>query len=218
MSTSNIWKHEISTLLQKNYPQLIEKGLQEEIVQVGKLMQFKEEEIIMDFGSYIKIIPLVVKGLIKVSRESNDGSELFLYYLKQGESCTMSFTCCMMNKKSEIRTVAEEDSLVIGIPVKYMDEWMRRYQSWKNFVMISYDNRMFELITTIESIIFKKMDERLLAHLQKKAAMTGSNIIEATHQMIASDLGASREAISRLLKQLEKDGKLLLGRNRITLI
>lgn len=218
MNTSNIWQHEISALLQKNYPQLVEKGLQEEIMQVGKLMQFKEEEIIMDFGSYIKMIPLVVKGVIKVSRESNEGSEIFLYYLKQGESCTMSFTCCMMNKKSEIRTVAEEDSLVIGIPVKYMDEWMRRYQSWKNFVMISYDDRMFELIKTIESIIFKKMDERLLIYLQKKASVTNSKVIEATHQVIAFDLGASREAISRLLKQLEKDGKLLLGRNRITLI
>lgn len=218
MNTSNSWQHEISALLQKNYPQLLEKGLQEEIMQVGKLMQFKEEEIIMDFGSYVKTIPLILKGLIKISRASDDGNEVFLYNLQPGDSCTMSFSCCRMDKKSEIRTVAEEESLVIAIPVHYMDEWMRRYQSWKNFVMISYDNRMFELIKTIESMIFKKMDERLLSHLQKKAAVTNSKVIEATHQMIASDLGASREAISRLLKQLEKDGKLLLGRNRITLI
>jgi len=211
-------EQEIRDYLRKHYPNIAERGLQDEIAHIGKLMEFKAGDVIMDYGAYVKLIPLVVAGSIKVSREGDDGNELFLYYLRPGESCTMSFTCCMMNKRSEMRTQAEEDALVIAIPIRYMDDWMSRYQSWKNFVMLSYDNRMKELIHTIDEIAFKKMDERLLTYLRKKAEVTGSNSIQATHQEIAYDLNASREAVSRLLKQLENEGEVRLGRNRVDLI
>ncbi len=209
---------EMLEMLRKHYPNLAERSLQEEIIQVSKLLFFKAGEIIMDFNSYVKIIPLVVQGSLKINREGDDGQEIFLYYLEPGEACTMSFTCCLMNKQSQIRAVAEDDTLLIGIPVRYMDDWMTRYQSWKNFVMMSYDNRMIELIKTIDSIAFQKMDERLLQYLQRKAKVTGSREISATHQEIAYDLNASREAVSRLLKQLEKEGYVKLGRNKIELI
>ncbi len=208
----------ILDLVRKNYPQIAEKRLQEEIAEVGKLLSFKEGEIIQDIGSYIKMVPLILEGSIKVSREDEDGNELFLYYLIAGETCSMSFTCCMMNKRSEIRTVAEEDTTLIGIPIRYMDDWMSRYQSWKNFVMRTYDSRMLELVKTIDSIAFKKMDERLMQYLENKSEAHKSNVISSTHQEIAYDLNASREAISRLLKQMEKEKIVKLGRNKIELL
>lgn len=210
--------HHILQLLQKKYPQIAEKSLQEEIATVGKLMQFRADEVIMDYGSYVRFVPLILEGSIKVSREDEEGNELFLYYLAPGETCSMSFTCCMMNKKSEIRTIAEEQTQVIAIPIRYMDQWMVKYHSWKNFILMSYDDRMNQLIKTIDSIAFQKMDQRLIAYLEKKAKATDSNVINATHQQIAYDLNASREAISRLLKQLEKEGEVKLGRNKIELI
>lgn len=211
-------QEQVRNLLLKNYSEIAERGLQEEIVQVGRLMSFRAGEIIMDFGSYVRMIPLVVKGSVKVVREDDEGREIFLYYLQPGEACSMSFTCCMMNKKSEIRTVAEDDTDIIAIPIRYMDEWMTKYQSWKNFVMRTYDARMNELIRTIDDIAFKKMDERLLLYLEKKAEALGDKVINTTHQDIAYDLNASREAISRLLKQLEKEGMVKLGRNKIEII
>lgn len=208
----------ILQLVRKNFPNIAEKQLQEEIATVGKLMSFKEGELIQDVGSYIKLVPLVIEGSIKVSREDEEGNELFLYYINGGDTCSMSFTCCMMNKKSEIRTFAEEDSTVIGVPIKYMDEWMTRYQSWKNLILQTYDFRMLELIKAIESIAFKKMDVRLLEYLQLKSKTLGTKVISSTHQQIAYDLNASREAISRLLKQMEKEGLVTLGRNKITVL
>ncbi|NBC09558.1 MAG: helix-turn-helix domain-containing protein [Bacteroidetes bacterium] len=217
MITENT-KSEILSLIRKNYPQIAERQLQEDIAQVGNIMHFKAGELIMDFGAYVKLVPLIIEGSIKVSREDEEGNELFLYYLQPGETCSMSFTCCLMDKKSEIRTVAEENTTLIGIPTRYMDEWMSRYPSWKNFVMTSYDRRMLELVYTIDSIAFKKMDERLLDYLEKKAEANNNRTLQATHQEIAYDLNASREAVSRLLKQLEKDGLVELGRNRIQLL
>ncbi|MFN9681478.1 MAG: Crp/Fnr family transcriptional regulator [Bacteroidota bacterium] len=208
----------ILNYIRTEYPQLAEKSLQDEIASVGKVITFKSGDIILDIGSYINSMPLIISGLIKAVREDSEGNEIFLYYLAGGETCSMSFTCCLMNKKSEIRTIAEEDTLLIAIPSKYMDEWMSKYASWRNWVMKSYELRMKELLKTIDSIAFQKMDERLLAYLQNKAEKVHSKILHTTHQEIAYDLNASREAVSRLLKQLENDHYVVLGRNKIEIL
>lgn len=204
--------------IRDEYPQLADKSLQEEIASVGRVLTFKSGEIILDIGSYIKSMPLIISGLIKAVREDSADNEIFLYYLSNGETCSMSFTCCLMNKKSEIRTIAEEDTLLISIPSKYMDEWLSKYVSWRNWVMKSYEMRMQELLKTIDSIAFQKMDERLLTYLQNKAKKLNAKIIHTTHQEIAYDLNASREAISRLLKQLENEKFVILGRNKIEMV
>jgi len=211
-------KDTILELVQNCFPQLAEPGLVKEIAEQGQLMKFSAGEIIQDTGSYIRLVPLVIEGSIKVSREEDDGREIFLYYLNGGDTCSMSFSCCMMMKKSNLRTLAEENTTIIGIPIRYVDEWMNKYVSWKNFVMRSYDDRLNELINTIDSIAFRKMDERLLEYLEKKMETTGLKVIKATHQEIAYDLNASREAVSRLLKQMEREGMVKLGRNQIQLL
>lgn len=210
---------EILQLLRSSYPAISEPLLQNEIANVGQLMHFKAGTIIMDFGVYVRMVPLVIKGSVKVVREDEAGeNELFLYFLNAGDTCSMSFSCCMMEKQSNIRTSAEDDTTIIGIPVKYVDAWMMKYKSWKNFVMNSYDLRLNELVRTIDHIVFRKLDERLLAYLKQKSEANSSKLILATHQEIAFDLSASREAISRLLKQLEKLGAIKLGRNKIELL
>ena len=208
----------IPKLLRQYFPQLAEKQLQEDIASFGQLYHFSADQIIMDFGEYVRMVPLVIEGSIKVLRENEEGREILLYYLQPGQTCSMSFTCCMTHKKSMIRTIAEEKTTVIGIPIQYMDDWMTVYKSWKNFVMTAYDFRMIELIKVVDSIAFKQMDTRLLEYLQTKAAATQSSVIYSTHQDIAKDLNASREAVSRLLKQLERMGKVRLGRNQVELI
>lgn len=210
---------EIPKLLKQHFPDLSEPDLQSEIARVGITRNFKEGEIIMNFGSYIKAVPLLISGSIKVVREDEDeNKEMLLYFLNAGETCSMSFSCCMMDKQSDIRTTAEDDSKIIAIPIKYVHEWMSKYPSWRNFVMRSYDSRMQEMVKTLDSIAFKKMDERLWEYLIKRSKAHDSKTIHSTHQEIANDLNASREAISRLLKQLEKKGSITLERNKIMLM
>ena len=209
---------EILGWVQNHFPQFSEPALQQDIARYGTIREFHRGQVIMDYGSYVKEVPLVVKGSIKVMREGEDGEEILLYFLNDGETCSMSFSCCMMQKESSIRTLAEEDVLLISIPIKYVDLWMNQYVSWRNFVMLSYDARILELVKTLDSIAFKKLDQRLLRYLKHKAEANHSTTIQATHQEIAYDLNASREAISRLLKQLEAQGSLTLGRNKIELI
>ena len=206
-------------IVQKNFPQIAEKGLQEEIATVGTLMQFGAGTVIMDYGSYVKLVPLIVSGSIKVTREDEEeGREMLLYFLGAGETCSMSFTCCMMNKQSAIRTEAIEDTSLVGVPIQYIDSWMNKYQSWKNFIMLNYDQKMMELVRVIDNIAFESMDNRLKKYLRARTKSTRSNIIQATHSEIAADLNASREAVSRLLKKLENQGVVALARNQVEIL
>lgn len=204
--------------IKQYFPAFIEPGLQQVLANEGRIHHFKEGDIIMDYGGYVRMLPLVLNGTIKISRLSDDGSELFLYYLTRGESCTMTFSCCMHDKQSEIRAVAEEDTTIFALPHQRLDQWMMTYKSWKNFVISAYDQRLNELIRTIDQITFHQLDKRLMDYVYKRAAIHQDQTINTTHQQIADDLNVSREAVSRLLKNLERQGKLKLGRNQIVLV
>jgi CRP/FNR family transcriptional regulator len=211
-------KESLAQLVRERFPFLSDKNLINDIAEHGQIMSFKEGEIIMDYNSYVRFVPLIISGTIKVTREDDDeGREMILYLLNGGDTCSMSFTCCMMQKRSSIRTQALEDTTIIGIPLEVVETWMSKYVSWRNFIMKTYDEKMLELVKVIDSIAFEGMDERLLKYLRNLADSLKSNMINITHQQIAYDLNASREAVSRLLKKLEQNGVLELGRNKVIL-
>jgi CRP/FNR family transcriptional regulator, anaerobic regulatory protein len=201
-----------------SFPVFFEEELKKEILRIAKTYSISSGEIIMDIGQSINQIPLVLKGSIKILREDAEGNEIFLYYLEPGHACATSITCCMSGQRSTIRAVAEDDTVFLGIPIEYSDEWMVKFKSWKNFVMNTYAERFEELLKAIDQLAFKKMDERLAKYLHDKAALHDKSEIHISHQEIAYDLNTSREVISRLLKQLEKMGSIKLGRNRIIIL
>lgn len=192
-----------------------EQPLIDEIMEVGKLMEVPAGETIMDIGQYIRNIPLLLSGAIKVLREDEEGDELLLYYLEQGETCSVTMACCMGHTKSEIRAITETDVRIIMVPVQKMEEWMGKYQGWRNYVFDSYHNRLNELLQTVDSIAFKNLDQRLVDYLKKKVEVTNDDKIRSTHQEIAYDLHTSRVVVSRLLKKLEKMKKVKLHRSYI---
>ena len=204
--------------LQESFGNLFEVPLLKEIAEAGTLVEVSEGEKIIEIGEYIKGMPLLLSGAIKILREDDDGDELLLYYLEQGDTCSMTMTCCLGNTKSEIRAIAETDVSFVMVPIRKMEEWTAKYKSWRNFVFDSYHNRLNELLITVDSIAFKNMDERLVAYLKEKSRIANSKTIMNTHQEIAYDLHSSRVVISRLLKKLEHLGKIKLHRNQIELI
>ena len=204
--------------LKKSYNHIFEDALINEIVQVGTFKEVPAGFKMMEIGSYVKAIPLLVSGVIKILREDTNGDELLLYYLEKGDTCSMTMTCCVGQTKSEIRAVVETDAKLIMIPVQKMEQWTANFTSWRNFVFESYHNRLNEMLHTIDSIAFDNMDQRLLNYLKEKARITQSKVIENTHQEIAYDLHSSRVVISRLLKKLENIGKIKLHRNYIQII
>lgn len=204
--------------LKEKYAGVFEPALIDEINQVATIKEIKEGEHLIEIGNYIRSMPLLLEGAVKVLREDDNGDELLLYFLESGETCAMTITCCLGNTRSEIRAIAEKDTRLIMLPVQKMQEWMEQYSSWRNFVLNSYQNRMMELLNTIDKIAFLKMDERLISYLREKAKVSNDDSIKSTHQEIAYELNTSRVVISRLLKKLENDGYIELHRNRIKLL
>lgn len=208
----------LDTLIKDHFPELNETSLIQEINTHGKYREVKAGERLIRTGDYVKFMPLVTEGAIKVLREDEDGAEVFLYFLYPGQTCAMTLSCCSVNKPSEITAVAEFDTSFIAIPVDVMDSWFRKHRNWQNFVLNTYNNRFNELLNTVDGIAFQQLDDRLTKYLADKAELKGTRIIETTHQQIALDLNSSREVISRLLKQLERQGDIKLSRNRIELL
>ncbi len=205
-------------LLQQKFNHILNDNLINEIYESGTFREFKKDDIIIDINQTLKFIPLLLNGSIKILREDDDGNELLIYFLESGETCTMSLTCCMGTSKSKIRAVAENDSSLIMIPVENMQKWYHNNDSWRNFILESYQMRFNEMLETIDTIAFMKMDERLYKYLNNKVTRNDSNTIIVKHLDIAEDLHTSRVVISRLLKQLENDKKIKLSRNKIEVL
>jgi len=201
-----------------NYKHLFEEELRTEILSIGVYRKVNEGVELIDIGNEIKFMPLVISGAIKILREDDNGDELALYFIEQGDTCAMTITCCLGSAKSKIRAIAETETELLMIPIQKIGDWMNKYKTWQNFILQSYHERMQELLEAIDTIAFLNMDERLLKYLKGKAIVNKSELIQVTHKEIANDLHTSRVVISRLLKALEKKGRIELRRNQIHLL
>jgi CRP/FNR family transcriptional regulator len=202
---------------QQVFPDIYERSTVEVILETAKLKKLRADDWMVDIGDPIVYMPLLLKGQLRILREDEEGHELLLYYIRPGETCAMSLTCCSGNAVSNVRAVAEEDTELLLLPIQIIDEWTTKYPSFKSFILKTYQKRFEELLNTIDSIAFHNLDDRLTQLLKQKSEKEGSEL-KTTHQELANQLNSSREVISRLLKQMERKGKIQMGRNKITLL
>jgi len=204
--------------LNEYFSTIFEKGLIDEIVEVGFLDKFRGGETMIDIGEAMTHIPLILSGAVKIIRQEKVGDELVLYFLEKGDTCAISFINCINRKKSIFKGVVENDMEAIFVPVDIIDDWLAKYKSWRYFIIDSYHFRMIEMVESIDGLAFMKMNERLLKYLGDKAKINHDVNLEITHQQIADDLNTSRVVITRLLKQLHNDGKVYSTRNKVKVL
>ena len=205
-------------LIHQHFPFFKEPELVDAIANVAKEVNVAEGESIIKIGEFIKSTPLIAKGLLKIVRQDDNGHEILLYYLDGGNTCVMTVTCCMKQEQSKIKAIAELDTQLLLVPFHYMDEWMRNYRSWRNFILQTYSARFEEMLTALDSVAFESLDNRLIRYLKEREHALNIQEFNITHQQIAQELNSSREAVSRLLKKLETSGHILLGRNKIKIL
>lgn len=203
----------LSPDIQAQFPHF-DNNLLDTIARIGQWKTFQEGEIVIRKGQFIRSTVLIVHGRVKLYRENDSGEEFFMYHIETGEACALSILCGIRNISSHVGAVAMEETDTILIPIEHMDTLMTQHTSWYHFVMETYRTRFEELLTVVDDIAFKNMDERLNSYLQRQAQALG-NQPYLTHQEIAKDLNTSREVISRLLKKMEKKGMIALHRNHI---
>jgi len=197
----------------KSSPELVEK-----LQRYSIRKEYKAGSIILNENASIRSIPIVTKGTLKVIRTEDDGKEILLYYIKAGESCIMSFLGGMHNETSKVKAEVEEDAEILFLPMDKVTLFIKEYPQWLDYIFRLYHKRFEELLEIVNAIAFKKVDERLLDLLYKKQELTGNNTLNITHEQLANELGTARAVVSRLLKQLEENGMVKLGRNKIVLV
>lgn len=197
----------------KSSPELVEK-----LYKYSVQKKYEAGSVILNENAYIRSIPIVTKGVMKVIRTEEDGREILLYYIKAGESCIMSFLGGLHNETSKVKAEIEEDAEILFLPVDKVSLFIKEYPQWLDYIFRIYHKRFEELLDIVNAIAFKKVDERLLNLMKKKSELIQSKTIQVTHEQLANELGTARVVVSRLLKQLEESGLVLLGRNKITLV
>jgi CRP/FNR family transcriptional regulator len=196
----------------------ISSTLLEKLKKEGTIKTFSPDTVLIDENDYIKFVPIVLNGSIKVFKLDEDGREMLLYYIKPGESCVMSFLGATCNGTSKIKAVVEEEAEVLVLPVHKATDLIRENPQWIQFIFELYNRRFEELLTVVNAIAFQKVDVRLWELLKTKVKMLKTDELNMTHQQIADELGTAREVVSRLLKQLERDKKISLGRNKVKIL
>ena len=192
--------------------------LNKEVYDTGQIKSFPAGSVILNINAYIKSIPIVLSGSIRVIKTDENGLEILLYYIKPGESCIMSFLAGIHNDTSKIKAIVEEDAEILLIPVDKAGKWIKEFPEWTDFIFNLYQKRFEELLQVVNAIAFQKLDARLLQLLKQKSELFQAKDISVTHQQLADELGTSREAVSRVLKQMENSGLIFLSRNKITLL
>ncbi len=193
-----------------------------EVELLSEIMQNRIEEIdadtiLLSEGSYVKKIPLLLDGSIRVRKSDESGKEIILYHIQPGESCILSITGCLNMKQSKAEAIVEDPSRMILVSAEKVREWNDKYKSWRGFVQQLYYQRLDVLLDLVDAIAFRQVDERLLDKLREFASKHG-NAIPLTHQKLAAEIGSAREVVSRLLKQLEIQGIVKLDRGTIHIL
>lgn len=208
----------IKNLIVQYYGEQFEPSLLDELSESARLVSFEAQQVLIEFGQQIKSMPILLEGAVKILREDYSEGELLLYFLEKGDVCAVSMSCCLGNKQSTIKAIAETDGMMLMVPIYLMDSWLAKYSSWRRFVLDSYHNRFEEMLEAIDNLAFRDMESRVKTYLLDIATINKGHSINKTHQEIANELNTSRVVISRLLKSLEIKKFLKLGRGFIELI
>lgn len=161
----------------------------------------------MSEEQYIKVLPIVIEGLVKVYSRFDD-KELLLHYIEPTQSCVMTFYAALKNTPSKVNVVTEERTKLLLIHVQYLPNWLNTFQSFNTLFYTQFNLRYKELLDTIGHLLLDKMDKRLYDHLKKKLELTKDDYVKMSHNQIANELGTAREVITRVLKKLEIEEKI----------
>ena len=194
-----------------------EQKLQEEIIQNCQLLTFDKGDIIAKEGQYVKVVPIVISGTIRVFQTKED-REILLYYVEQSQTCMMTLSACFYDNKSPAQAVAVTKTIVLAIPTKYITQWQRKFASWNDFVIRAFRNRYDELLNNFKSVAFDHTNTRVLEYLKNRTSKQKTNKVEISHQELANELGTTRVVISRILKQFQLENKISLKRGSIQLL
>ena len=181
----------------------------------GTEVSLPDRHVVCAEGSESAVMPLVLSGTVRVYKTGETGREITLYRLEAGEGCILTAACILNRLHFPAHAVAEGPVDAYAIPADTFRDWVSRFDIWRDYVFHLLARRLDTIIAVVEEVAFRRLDVRLVEHLTRAAARSDDATIRTTHEAIAAELGSSREVISRLLKDFERAGLVVLARGSI---
>jgi CRP/FNR family transcriptional regulator len=187
----------------------LDGALIDEMVAKGRIVDLPADTPLLREGAYVKELPVVVDGLVRVYMD-HEGKELLLYYIEPSESCVMSFSALLGHLPSRVNAVTEAPTKLLLVSESDVRNWLRTYPTFAELMFRLYHERYTDLLHTMEQVAFGDLPSRLLEHLEKLARLRGSKTLDVRHAKLALELGSAREVITRTLGKLEREGRIAL--------
>lgn len=185
-----------------------------EVQKFSQIDHIKAKTEIVNDGQKIRHVLFLINGSVK-AYSLNDGRELIYYYLRPNDTCLMTFSTIFKDYISKVYLVAEEDSEILLIPVSVIQDWLIRYPALNRIFLQDYDKRFSDVMNMVNEAVFHRLDKRILNYIKHQIDLTGKHPIKLTHREIATNLGTSREVVSRVLKKIENEGEILQSKEGI---
>lgn len=201
----------------KAFPFLQKPGLEEEVSTHATVQSAVNGDVFIRQGQYLKVLPLVIQGSLRVIQQSED-REILLYQVRPGETCIMSLSSCFFNAKSPSTAIIDAPSEILCIPAGLVREWQRKYDTWNEFVIRTFQGRYNELLDLFSSVVFTNIETRMIHYLSSCSVQQQTKHIPVTHLALANALGTTRVVVSRILKRFEQEGRIRLQRSHIEII
>jgi len=191
-------------------------GMLRDLVAVSRRQAIPAGTQIYHEGDACNGIAFVLSGDIRVYKIGQTGREITLYEIGPGETCILNASCILAGQNYPAHATAIEDTEILLVPAAEFRRMVAANEMMREFVFTLLSRRLSGVMELVEEVAFGRMDERLMEYLVERSE---DHRLETTHQKIANDLGTSREVVSRLLKDLERKGKvILLSRSEIVLL
>ncbi|MES9837151.1 MAG: Crp/Fnr family transcriptional regulator [Candidatus Thiodiazotropha sp.] len=180
------------------------------------IIQLDSDQPICQQGMHCSHLALVIEGTARVYKIGESGREITLYRIGPGESCILTASCIMSQKPFPAFAVSEEPIKALIVSTANVVRWSNREPAWRDYLFQLISDRLSDVISVVEEVAFRRVDRRLADYLLQHTGDDSARL-RITHQSIASDLGTSREVVSRILKDFEQQGMISTSRGTITL-
>ena len=187
-----------------------------ELKAAAKLVSFPANSQIFRAGALCEQYILVQSGRIRVQQVSATGREILLYRIGPGESCILTTACLFNGQAYPAMGITETAVHVIIFPQNRFHDAIANCAIFRNFVFRAYGDRLTELFSLVEEVVFTRLDIRLARLLLHMDAENG--ILNITHQAIAAELGSAREVVSRILRSFAECGWIQRQHRQILLL
>lgn len=200
----------------KNILHSLPKSVHKEFQAQAEFINVPAKTLLVSEGDKLTKIPFVINGRVRVYKEDKDSErELLLYHVRAAQTCFMSIVSSIRGTKSKVEASTCVDSELVFIPVSLINKWGLENPEWTAFVLDTFMDRYCELVDSLESMTFDRVEVRIEKFLQKQALLNKTDTIKMTHQKLAYSIGTTRVVISRLLKKLELEKKIRLHKGKI---